>query len=317
MKNIYTEKKWIVVLASMCAILWGSAFPVLKIGYAEMNIGTGDVYGKILIAGIRFFIAGLLILLYAYFSLNKKIKLNSKQDLLKVSLLGLFQTAINYFFFYTGVANTPASKSSIINSLSNFLIIIIAHFVYKSDKLNKNKIIGIIFGILGVLIVNLGSGLDSTFTLTGEGFMFISVFTAVASSFMMKEFSRTIHPALLSAYQLLIGSSMMLLLATTGNYSNLRITPLGVGLLLYSALLSAVAFTVWTTLIKYNSPGEITMFKFLIPVSGSFLAYIFLGEAITIKTIVSLIFIVAGIILVNKNLGDKKEDKKSTKEVRV
>ena len=230
--------------------------------------------------------------------------LKTKNDFFKVSLLGFFQTALNYFFFYIGVANVAASKASIINSLSNFLVIIIAHFIYKSDKLNKSRIIGIIFGFLGVLIVNLGSGIDSTFTFTGEGFMFISVLTAVASSFMVKEFSRTVHPALLSAYQLLIGSSMMLIVATRGNYQNLRVTPLGIGLLLYSAALSAVAFTLWTTLMKYNNPGEITMFKFLIPVSGSILAFIFLGEPITIKTIISLIFIVIGIILVNKNLGE-------------
>ena len=304
MRNRFKEKKWIVILASFCAILWGSAFPVLKIGYIEMNIQTDDVYHKILIAGIRFFIAGLLILIYAYFALDKKIKLKTKNDFFKVSLLGFFQTALNYFFFYIGVANVAASKASIINSLSNFLVIIIAHFIYKSDKLNKSKIIGIIFGFLGVLIVNLGSGIDSTFTFTGEGFMFISVLTAVASSFMVKEFSRTVHPALLSAYQLLIGSSMMLIVATRGNYQNLRVTPLGIGLLLYSAALSAVAFTLWTTLMKYNNPGEITMFKFLIPVSGSILAFIFLGEPITIKTIISLIFIVIGIILVNKNLGE-------------
>ncbi len=132
--------------------------------------------------------------------------------------------------------------------------------------------------------------------------MFFSVATAVLSSFMVKSYSRTMHPVLLSAYQLVFGGIVMLLISLGGDYSTLKVTPLSSVLLLYSALLSAVAFTLWYALLKYNKPGEITMFRFLIPVSGSLLSAIFLGEEITIQVAVSLVSIVIGIILVNREL---------------
>ena len=92
----------------------------------------------------------------------------------------------------------------------------------------------------------------------------------------------------------------MLLISLNGTYDTLTMTPLAGGLLVYSALLSAVAFTLWYTLLKYNKPGEITMFRFLIPVSGSILSAIFLKEKITLQVLISLISIVIGIILVNR-----------------
>ena len=112
---------------------------------------------------------------------------------------------------------------------------------------------------------------------------------------------------LLSTYQLIFGGIVMLLISLGGEYSTLTFTPLAGGLLLYSALLSAVAFTLWYTLLKYNKPGEITMFRFLIPVSGSILSAIFLGEKITVQVGLSLIAIVIGIILVNRDGNGRKK----------
>lgn len=314
-KNIFQKKGWVILLAIFCSILWGSAFPVLKITYSEMNIASDDLYGKILIAGARFFIAGIMILIYAFITMKEKVRIKSGKDLARVAVLGLVQTSLNYFFFYNGLANTTASKGAIINSLSNFLIIILAHFIYKNDKLNNNKIKGIILGLLGVLIVNLGSGLDLGFKFSGEGYMFISVITAVLSSFMVKSFSKSMHPVLLSAYQLIIGGFVMLLIAAGGTYDTLKITPISAGLFIYSALLSAVAFTLWYTLLKYNNPGEITMFRFLIPVSGSVLSIIFLKEKLTLNVALSLVFIVAGIILVNREPKEKLVKVKAEKSM--
>ena len=313
--NIFQKKSWVIILAIFCSVLWGSAFPVLKITYREMNIASDDLYGKILIAGARFFIAGMMILIYALITMKENVKIKSGGDLARVAVLGVVQTSLNYFFFYIGLANTTASKGAIINSLSNFLIIILAHFIYSNDKLNNNKISGIILGLLGVLIVNLNSGLDLGFTFQGEGFMFIAVITAVISSFMVKSFSRHMHPVLLSAYQLIFGGLVMLVVALGGTYDTLKLTPISIGLFIYSAFLSAVAFTLWYALLKYNKPGEITMFRFLIPVSGSMLSVIFLKEKLTLNVALSLIFIVAGIILVNKEPKKSKNGMKVEKSI--
>lgn len=308
-KSIFQKKAWVIIIAVFCSFLWGSAFPSLKITYQEMNMAGDDYFAKILIAGIRFTIAGILIWIYAYVTMKDKIRIKRKSDYKKLVLLGLIQTTLNYFFFYTGLSNTTAAKGSIINSLSNFLIIILAHFLIKNDQLTMKKVYGIIFGIIGVVVVNFDSNLNTQFLLTGEGFMFFSVFTTVAASFMVKSFSRTIHPVILSSYQLMIGGVVMLLISLGGSYDTLTVTPLALALLFYTAILSALAFTLWYSLLKYNKPGEITMFRFLIPVTGSLLSAAFLGEKITINVTISLIAIVIGIILVNyePKIGQQRE----------
>ena len=45
----------------VCCLLWGSAFPCIKIGYKLWNIESGDVWSIILFAGTRFFLAGVLL----------------------------------------------------------------------------------------------------------------------------------------------------------------------------------------------------------------------------------------------------------------
>ena len=67
------------------------------------------------------------------------------------------------------------------------------------------------------------------------------------------------------------------------------------------ALLSTVAFSLWTILLKYNPVSKVTIFGFSIPVFGVALSGIFLGEQIfTLKNITALLFVCAGIIIVNK-----------------
>lgn len=70
-------------------------------------------------------------------------------------MLGIFQTTLQYIFFYIGLAYTTGIRSSIINGTGAFFSILLAHFIYKNDRLNVNKIVGCIVGFIGVIIVNL------------------------------------------------------------------------------------------------------------------------------------------------------------------
>jgi len=49
-------------LASLCALLWGSAYPAIKSGYKLFAIATDDLTSKFIFAGLRFFLAGLMVL---------------------------------------------------------------------------------------------------------------------------------------------------------------------------------------------------------------------------------------------------------------
>jgi drug/metabolite transporter (DMT)-like permease len=76
-------------------------------------------------------------------------------------------------------------------------------------------------------------------------------------------------------------------------------------LLFYLALLSSVAFALWTILLKYNRVGMVTIFNFLVPIFGAILSAIFLGESILEwKNVIALVLVCTGIFLVTKESRD-------------
>ncbi|WP_330949410.1 DMT family transporter [Virgibacillus sp. MG-45] len=297
----FLTRKWIVIpIAIFCAILWGSAFPVLKVSYTEMQMATNDVIAKIVFAGMRFLMAGL-ILLVGLLLMNRKALAVTKRQFRFLVVFGIIQTALQYFFFYNGLANTSGMQGAILVSSGTFFTVIIAHFFYRDDRLNKAKAIGLIAGFAGIIVANWGQEINFTFHLTGEGYMILSALTGAIGTIMAKEMAVGIHPFALTGYQLTIGSVLMLLVGVPQIQENaIAFTPLGWGLLIYSALLSAIAFALWYSLLKYNKAGEITMYKFITPVSGALLSAMFIqDEKLNGFIIGGLALVAVGIVAIN------------------
>ncbi|GIM28616.1 permease [Clostridium polyendosporum] len=303
-KNFFEKRRNVIITAFFCSILWGSAFPVLKVSYKVMNMKPNDLDGKITLAGLRFFIASILLFIFVKVILKIRLKISVK-DFYMMLILGGFQTTLTYFFFYNGLANTSAMKGTIIGTLENFLVVILAHFFYADDKISLSKIIGLVTGLFGVIIVSWGQSFEVQFNFSGEGFMILSALFATIATFLAKNLGRKINPFLMTAWQMFLGSSVMLLwgvprLSDKSIVFNIN----GYILLIYSALLSAIAFSLWYMLLKYQKPGEISLYRFMIPVSGSILSSIFIpGERLTLNILIALIFVSLGIIFTNYSEG--------------
>ena len=280
-ERFFTNKKAIVLLAGLCTLLWGSAYPCIKIGYEVFHIAQDDITSKFVFAGYRFFLAGVIVLIIAIL-LKKEVFVFNKKALGQIALLGLGQTSLQYIFFYIGMTYTSGIRGSIITGSGTFFSIILAHILYKNDKLNLNKIIGCIIGFTGVVIANLNgdSLLGNSFTLKGEGFVMLAALSLSVASIYGKEITRKLDPFLVSGYQLSIGGIILILLGYVFGGTLSGFTIKSTSLLMYMALLSSVAFSIWTILLKYNKVGFISIFNFLIPIFGSILSAIFLGENI-------------------------------------
>ena len=64
MERIFKDNKYKTLLAVICSVGWSLAYPFIKIGYQEFHIAPDDLGGKILFAGVRFFMAGVFVLLF-------------------------------------------------------------------------------------------------------------------------------------------------------------------------------------------------------------------------------------------------------------
>lgn len=94
-----------------------------------------------------------------------------------------------------------------------------------------------------------------------------------------------------------------------GSLSLIHWTTLGTVLLVFLALLSSVTFGLWYWVVQYAKIGEVSMFKFFMPVSGSLLAIMIGQDVFTLPLAIGLVLVCLGIIVVNKPeiLGLKKK----------
>lgn len=300
MKKLLQNKGSVILIAVFCSLLWGSAFPVLKVSYEEFQIATDDIIAKIVFAGLRFLLAGIIVLAFLII-VNPKSILVTRRQFFVLFILGTIQTALQYFFFYNGLAKVSGMQGAILNSSGTFFTVLLAHYFYVNDKMNWKKAVGLIAGFTGIVVANWGQSFELNFTFTGEGFMILSGLTSAVATIIAKELAKGIHPFAVTGWQFSLGAIILLLIGLPNLAENAMVfTPFGWVLFIYSALLSSIAFALWYSLLKYNPAGEITLYKFIIPVSGSILSAMFLpGEKLTFLTIIALGLVALGIIIIN------------------
>lgn len=307
-ESLFTRRKFVWVCATFCCLLWGSAYPAIKNGYEIFQIAAGDLPGKIIFAGYRFVIAGGLLLLFAFLQ-GKSIARLSRHQYSQLALLGVTQTALQYIFFYIGLAYTTGVKGSIMNATGTFFSVLLAHFIYKNDRLSINKVVGCALGFSGVMVVNFnGQLMDFSFSWLGDGFVVLAAFILSASSLYGKRISQTIDPTIMTGWQLALGGVVL----TIGGYLTGGTLAFhgwqSVAILGYLALLSSAAFALWSLLLKYNRVGMVVPFNFLIPVSGVLLSAIFLQESILEwRYAIALVLVCLGIWWVNVVRTEKRK----------
>src|SRR5690625_1470684 len=270
-----------------------------------------DTVAKIVFAGMRFMLAGL-ILLVGILLVNRKSLLVTRRQVPVLIIFGVVQTALQYFFFYNGLAKTSGMQGAILVSSGTFFTVLLAHFFYKNDRLNWQKTVGLIAGFGGIIVANWGQEFTLTFQITGEGFMILSGLTSAIATIMAKELATGIHPFAITGWQLSLGAIILLLIGVPQLSEGAMVfTPLGWGLFIYSAFLSSIAFALWYSLLKFNNAGEISMYKFIVPVAGSLLSAMFIpDERLTLSIFAGMALVAVGIIIINykgKSRSDLKD----------
>ena len=308
-EKIMTKTPVVWFGAVLCCALWGSAFPFIKIGYDLFHIPSEAVASQILFAGYRFMLAGILAILLGSV-LKKKWLLPKKESLGNIVKLCMLQTVAQYLFFYIGLAKTTGVKASIIEGVSVFVAIFVASLIFHQEELTAKKLIGSMIGFAGVVLVNAaGSGVSMGFRFTGEGFIFLSTVAYAFSSVCLKIYSEREDPIVLSGYQFVAGGLIMVIvgLLMGGRLTEWNVR--GVSMLLYLAAVSAVAYSLWGVLLKYNPVSKVSVFGFMNPVFGVILSAILLheGESLGLMSILSLLLVCAGIYIVNRKTGKETQ----------
>jgi len=306
-KPLLSRAPVVIALAILCNVLWGSAIPFINLGYKLFRIPAGETATQIFFAGVRFFLAGALTILFTSIPRRTLVRVK-RRNLHMVVILGLMQTVIQYVLFYIGVARTASVGGAIIQGVGAFVSILVACYLFHTEKMNRLKWIGGAAGVAGVIVMNLGGdGALGGMHFMGEGFLFLSMFVSACSAGLIKIFSQKEDPVALSGWQFMLGGATM---ALAGFALGGRLQPTGMGavaVLLYLAMVSAVAYTVWGVLLKYNPVSRIAPFMFLQPIFGVILSILFFGgvQDSMGKYALALLLVCLSILIIGRGQRDK------------
>lgn len=295
------NKKFAIIFSIFAMFLWGSAIPTIKTTYLELGIGASDTGQKILVAGIRFFMAGIITLIY-FLIFDKNYKDFKKLDWKFVIILGLIQTSIQYLFYYIGLSNTFGVKSSIIQAANSFIVVIFSALLLPEDKINSKMILALVIGTIGIIITNTGKPIGGqAMKLTGEGFIIVSTSVNALCTVLVRKYGKGMNGYLLTGLQFFVGSIILIIVGRSLSGGWISFTSKAAILLVYAAFISATAFTIWTLVLQKHSANEFGIYKLFIPLFGSILSVIVLGEVFTLRLALGMVLVLSASLILNIN----------------
>ena len=301
MVNILKDSRYKSIPAFFCALGWSLAYPLIKIGYRQFGIAPDDLGGKILFAGIRFFLAGALVLAFCLIR-KTKCEIKCKKDYLWLILFAAVNTTLHYMFAYIGLGYNPSARSTILDSMGGFFLIILSTVIFSDDKISASKIIGCVLGIAGIVSINIqpGENFFENITLRGDGMILLNACCAGFGGIITRVVSKKMNMLNATGLSMLIGGAFLLAIGfAIGTDSVWSFNIKGILVLFALILISAACLGVYNELLAYHPISKIAIYNALIPVLGVIFAALLLKEELKKQYFVAVLMVAVGIYLVN------------------
>jgi drug/metabolite transporter (DMT)-like permease len=271
-------------------ILFGSNAVAIKITFSGLGVFTT--------AAIRFGVAAVVIFLWAKIT-GRHVTLKKGQLRQVLIFSSLF--TIQLSLFYLGLSKSNASRGTLLANLLPFFILFLAHFFIAGDRITKQKFFGILLGFTGVVFMFLDEDSVSNGFRTGDLIILGAVFIWSCSTVYLKRVIGAFSPFQLVMYSTLFSVPFFLIEALLWDGDMVfNLDRSVVGALLYQSLITAsFGFVAWNTMLKKYGAVSLHAFVFIMPIAGVALGGLLLGEPITIKILLALVFIVSGILVVH------------------
>lgn len=292
-----------ILLAIIANFLWSTAFLGIK--------SAIDLTTPLFFAGFRFMISGLLLLpLWIGVLRLRKQFLANWHFLLGI---GVMQTFITYALFYNAFKYVDGAMAAIIVGTGPILTAITTHFFIHNDKMTKKKMLTLICGFAGIVIIALSKkpfSVEGSRTIFGITLLLISSMGSIFANIFIKKSPRELNPVLLSSVQLFSGGTLLFLTSFAVEGVPSFNFPARFWLALsWLSFLSAAAFWCWmkALLMKDVKISDLNVWKFIIPVSGAILCWIFLpNESPARWELIGMTVVATSIVVYNRVIKAEK-----------
>lgn len=287
-----------LIVSFLVMILWGLLFPTVKLGYRVFGIETiGDTLA---FAGFRFLVCGVIITAFAAWKMPGEFK-GLKTGWWQVLLAGLFAIILHYGFTYTGLRSTDGSKTAILKQLGAVFYICFAALFFPEDKLTRQKVGGLVLGILGIFAINADSG--GLHFQVGDFLILGASFCTVFSNVISKKAFKVVTPIVLTGVSQIFGGVVLLAAGALAGGNVLTVIPttaaqFGVFGMIVAA--SVISYCLWFISVQKENLSKLFIIKFSEPLFASVFAWMLLGEDIfKLSYLAAFLLISAGILVAN------------------
>lgn len=295
------------IWAVLAVLLWSTAFAGVKIGLSYAS--------PLFFAGTRFMLAGIMVIPF-----TGKIRgywTHARKNWKTVLSVALSQTAIMYALYFNGVDRVPAAIAAIVMGAEPLVMAVTAHVLIHDDKLSRRKVVSLLMGIGGVILISLDRNFgDATGLreLSGIILLLLASISGSLSQVIVKK--RTENPLYLNSQQIFLGGFMLFIASLISSEPiPKQLPPEFFAAIIWLSFVSAFAFSIWYTLL--HRPGvkvsELNMLKFLIPLSGAMLGWlIFPDDSPNLISIIGMLVISLSVILFYKRKPIVSDDLKDS-----
>ena len=288
-----TPKTIDYILLSILSLIWASAFFNIKIATYS--------YGPLTIAFLRIFLGAMFIVIICLFK-NIKIEAFSK-DWYWFAIIGFVNLVIPFFLIAYGVQKIQSNLAAILMSTTPLSSAILAHFFTKSEKINFTKIIGVMVGFAGIIIL-----FSDNILINNENFFYAfmilvgSTFYVIGGILTLKISSKK-NENLTSS--ILIWGALIIFPIMIYYEQPWKLVPRldsTISLIYLGVFPTGIAWLIRFHILKKNGLVFHSQVAYLIPIFGVILGYIFLKEVITLKVLIALLAVVIGFYFVRRSI---------------
>ena len=287
------NKNWTLVF--LLGFLWGASFLFVEI--------LLNYISPFMIVYLRVSLASLILILYLILS---KIKFQFSFLLVfNFFIMGMLNNVFPFLLITYGQQTVSGGLASILNANTSFLTILLASLILKNEPLTKSRIIGVLIGVIGVIIVvgygniydlfDKGSG-KFLILLSGLSYAFAAIFAKVRLQNIQPEVAAT---GMLTMSTLIL--SPFIFLFYGNEVSSLNIISMSYSLL-FAVICSVLAYFIYFKILLSTGAGNLLICTIIIPPSAIFLNAILIGESITLNELIGLVIITFGLLILDGRL---------------
>lgn len=275
------------------SLAWGSSFFWIKIAVQEI--------GPFMLVAWRvlFGILGLLVVLY--FNRPKEpLDRNAWRNLL---ILGITNTALPFVLISWAEQHIDSAVAAILNSSMPLFTMVIAHFALSDDKMTPQRVLGLLVGFLGVVVLTARDlGGDIRLNLMAQGAMIAAVLCYAGSTVFARRNTKGISPVVQALVPLLSADAFIWAgVLATENPIKFPSLPETWGSLVWLGLIgSCIAYLLYYYLLHSVGPTRISMVTYMFPVVGIALGVLFLNERLDLSLILGAVLILGSLVIVNR-----------------